>query len=59
MNLLQIKESNTEQIDFNYNEEQIKRKLVTFIMMNQYQSAHIDVKDAIAYVAMTMKYYYN
>ncbi len=46
-------------IDFNYNEEQIKRKLIIFIMMNQYQSAHIDVKDAIAYVTITIKYYYN
>ncbi len=37
----------------------MKRKSVTFTMMNEYQSAHIDVKDAIAYTAMTMKYYYN
>ncbi len=27
--------------------------------MNQYWSTHIDVKDAIAYVIMTMKYYYD
>ncbi len=59
MNLLQIEESNTEWIDFNYNEEQIKRKSVTLTMMNQYWSAHIDIKDAIAYAAMKMKYYYN
>ena len=37
----------------------MKRKLVTLTMMNQYWSVHIDVKDAIAYVVMTMKYYYN
>jgi len=37
----------------------MKRKLVTLTMMNQYQSTHIDVKDAIAYAAITMKYYYN
>ncbi len=59
MNLLQVKESNMKWIDSNYNEEQMKRKLVTFTMMNQYWSVHIDVKDAIAYVIMTMKYYYN
>ncbi len=28
-------------------------------MMNQYWSVHIDVKDAIAYIIMTMKYYYD
>jgi len=28
-------------------------------MMNQYWSMHIDIKDATAYVTMTMKYYYN
>jgi len=28
-------------------------------MMDQYWPAHIDIKDAIAYTAMTMKYYYN
>ena len=59
MNLLWIEESDTEWIDFNYNEEQMKRKSVTFTMMNQYWSAHIDVKDAIVYITMTMKYYYN
>ncbi len=59
MNLLQIEESDTEWIDFNYNEEWIKRKLITFIMMNQYWSVHIDVKDAIIYITITMKYYYN
>ena len=59
MNLLWIEESDTEWIDFNYNEEQIKRKSVTLTMMNQYWPVHIDIKDAIAYTAMTMKYYYN
>ena len=59
MNLLWVEELNTEWIDFNYNEEQMKRKLVTLTMMNQYWPAHIDVKDAIAYITMTMKYYYN
>ncbi len=48
-----------KQIDFNHNEKQIKRKSVTLTMMNQYQSAHIDVKDAIAYAAITIKYYYD
>ncbi len=28
-------------------------------MMNQYWSMHIDVKDAIVYIIITMKYYYN
>ncbi len=59
MNLLWVEKLNTEWIDFNYNEEQMKRKLVTLTMMNQYWSAHIDVKDAIAYVIITIKYYYN
>ncbi len=59
MNLLWIEESDMKWIDFNHNEEQIKRKLVTFIMMNQYWLMHIDIKDAIAYVTMTIKYYYN
>ncbi len=59
MNLLWIEESDMKWIDFNHNEEQIKRKLVTFIMMNQYWLMHIDIKDAIVYVTMTIKYYYN
>ncbi len=37
----------------------MKRKSVILIMMNQYQSAYIDVKDAIIYITITMKYYYN
>ncbi len=37
----------------------MKRKLVTFTMMNQYWSMHIDVKDAITYIIITIKYYYN
>jgi len=37
----------------------MKRKSVTFIMMNQYQLMYIDVKDAITYVIITIKYYYN
>ncbi len=59
MNLLQIEESDMKWIDFNHNEEQIKRKLVTFTMMNQYWLMHIDVKNAIVYIIITMKYYYN
>jgi len=27
--------------------------------MNQYWPVHIDIKDAIVYAAMTMKYYYD
>ena len=37
----------------------MKRKSVTLTMMDQYWLAHIDVKDAITYITMTMKYYYN
>ncbi len=59
MNLLQIEELNMKWIDSNHNEKQIKRKSVTLTMMDQYWLAHIDVKDAITYITMTMKYYYD
>ena len=59
INLLQIEESDMKWIDFNHNERQMKRKLVTFTMMNQYWLMHIDVKDVIAYIIMTIKYYYD
>ncbi len=37
----------------------MKIKLIIFTMMNQYWLMHIDVKDAIIYVIITIKYYYN
>ncbi len=59
MDLLRVEEPDTERIDSNHNGEQVKRKPVTLTTMDQYRPAHIDAKDAIAYAAMAMKYYYD
>jgi len=32
---------------------------IQLMIMNNYQSAHIDMKDAIGFAAMQMKYYYD
>ncbi len=53
LNLLCVAESETQ------THEMVDVHSIQLMIMNNYQSAHIDVKDVIGFAAMQMKYYYD
>jgi len=53
LNLLRVAEPETQM------HEMVNVRSIQLMIMNNYQSAHIDVKDVIGFAAMQMKYYYD
>ena len=53
LNLLCVAESEAQ------THEMVDVRNIQLMIMNNYQSAHIDAKDVIGFAAMQMKYYYD